>query len=84
VGHFLTFVVEAWFWRDCIRHHTPLVDEVGGHSTGQHFGGVYVLSRICPVEPQDQSSSRVIGTSKSSAARLIEIAGNGNQHSDGL
>lgn len=79
LGHIPTFVVDAWFLRDCIRHHTPLEDEVGSYITGPQLGGVRILSRICPVEPHVQSPVRFIGSARSCASRLIEIIENGNR-----
>ncbi len=73
------FLTDAWFLRDCIKHHTPLEDEVGSYLTGQRIDNIHLLSRICLVEAQLQSPVRFIGTNKSSASRLIEILDNGNR-----
>ena len=78
-GETPVFFTDAWFLRDCIKHHTPLQDEVGSYLTGQCMGHFYLLSRICAVEAQVQSPVRFIGTSRSSASRLIEILDNGNK-----
>lgn len=79
VAHCPMFIADSWFLRDCIKHHTPLQDEVGSYITGPRLGNIFVLSRICPVDAQVQSPVRFIGTARSSASKLIEILENGNK-----
>lgn len=79
VAHLPMFIADSWFLRDCIKHHTPLEDEVGSYLTGQRLGNIFVLSRICPVAPSVQSPVRFIGTPQSSASKLIEILEHGNK-----
>ncbi len=78
-GETPVFLTDVWFLRDCIKHHTPLEDEVGSYLTGPRMGNFYLLSRICSVEANVQSPVRFIGTARSSASRLIEILDNGNK-----
>ena len=79
VAHCPMFIADSWFLRDCVKHHTPLQDEVGSYITGQRLGNIFVLSRICAVDAQVQSPVRFIGTTQSSASKLIEILENGNK-----
>jgi hypothetical protein len=74
----LTFIVDAWFLRDLIRHLTPNQDEEITYITGVSLGRVKILSRICGVTLEKQSVVYAKATAKSCAETLAGILGNGN------
>lgn len=68
-----TYLADAWFLRDLVRHLTPGKDEEISYVTGLRVAQVRVLSRIRAVSLAQHSAVYARGTARSCSDALIEI-----------
>jgi len=73
-----TYVIDAWFAQDLIRHLTPGKDEEITHVTGPRVGSVRVLSRLCQMKTETKTTVYARATAQSCADTEIEILEHGN------
>src|SRR5436305_1265824 len=65
-----TYLCDAWFLQDLIRHLTSGADEEIAYITGLSLGKFRVLSRICAVRLAQQSPAYALGKASSCANAL--------------